>query len=97
MARSLHEQLRQEKYAFRTVTLKAKYSNFEIHTRSRSLRIHTTDLEPILILAQTLLREVLVPGRKVRLIGVRLSHLREQAAPQATLSKWTTVSETRTS
>jgi len=97
LARSLHEQLRQEKYAFRTVTLKAKYSNFEIHTRSRSLRIHTTDLEPILILAQTLLREVLVPGRKVRLIGVRLSHLREQAAPQATLSKWTTVSETRTS
>jgi hypothetical protein len=55
------------------------------------LRIHTTDLEPILILAQTLLKEVVVPGRKVRLIGVRLSNLREQPAPQATLSKWTTV------
>jgi DNA polymerase IV (DinB-like DNA polymerase) len=94
LANSLHEQLRHEKYAFRTVTLKARYSNFETHTRSRSLRIHTTDLEPILILAQTLLKEVLVPGRKVRLIGVRLSNLREQAAPQATLSKWTTVSGT---
>jgi len=94
LAHSLHEQLRHEKYAFRTVTLKARYSNFETHTRSRSLRIHTTDLEPILILAQTLLKEVLVPGRKVRLIGVRLSNLREQAAPQATLSKWTTVSGT---
>jgi DNA polymerase IV (DinB-like DNA polymerase) len=97
LARSLHEQLRHEKYAFRTVTLKARYSNFETHTRSRSLRIHTTDLEPILVLAQTLLKEVLAPGRKVRLIGVRLSNLREHAAPQATLSKWTTVPGTRTS
>jgi DNA polymerase IV (DinB-like DNA polymerase) len=94
LARSLHEQVRHEKYAFRTVTLKAKYSNFEIHTRSRSLKIHTTDLEPILTLAQTLLNEILVPGRKVRLIGVRLSNLQERPAPQATLSKWTAVSGT---
>jgi nucleotidyltransferase/DNA polymerase involved in DNA repair len=86
--------VRHEKYAFRTVTLKAKYSNFEIHTRSRSLKIHTTDLEPILTLAQTLLNEILVPGRKVRLIGVRLSNLQERPAPQATLSKWTAVSGT---
>src|SRR6267378_3266734 len=94
LVKSLHEQLRHEKYAFRTVTLKAKYSNFEIHTRSRSLKIHTTDLEPILTLAQTLLNEILVPGRKVRLIGVRLSNLQERPAPQATLSKWTAVSGT---
>jgi len=45
LARSLHEQLLQEKYAFRTVGLKARYSNFETHTRSRSLKIHTTDLD----------------------------------------------------
>jgi DNA polymerase IV (DinB-like DNA polymerase) len=88
LVKSLHEQLRQEKYAFRTVTLKAKYSNFEIHTRSRSLKIHTTDLEPILLVSQALLREVLLPGRKIRLIGVRLSHLKENVAPQATLSNW---------
>ena len=91
MARSLHEQLLQEKYAFRTVTLKARYSNFETHTRSRSLKIHTTDLEPILVLSQAMLKEVLQPGRKVRLIGVRLSNLREHAAPQATLAKWAAV------
>ena len=91
MARSLHEQVLQEKYAFRTVTLKARYSNFETHTRSRSLKIHTTDLEPILVLSQAMLKEVLQPGRKVRLIGVRLSNLREHAAPQATLAKWAAV------
>ncbi len=91
MAKYLHEQLLHEKYAYRTVTLKAKYSNFEIHTRSKSLKIHTTDLEPILILSQTMLKEVLASGRKIRLVGVRLSSLRERAAPQATLAKWTRV------
>jgi len=93
MAKSLHEQLVHEKYAYRTVTLKAKYSNFEIHTRSKSLKIHSTDLEPILILSQTMLKEVLASGRKVRLVGVRLSNLLERAAPQTTLSKWTPVRE----
>jgi len=93
LAKSLHEQLLQEKYAFRTVTLKARYSNFETHTRSRSLKIHTRDLDPILILSQMMLKEVLSPGRKVRLIGVRLSNLKEHAAPQATLGKWAAVSK----
>jgi len=93
LARSLHEQLLHEKFAYRTVTLKAKYSNFEIHTRSKSLKIHSTDLEPILILSQTMLKEVLTSGRKVRLIGVRLSNLVERVAPQTTLSKWTALRE----
>lgn len=93
LAKSLHEQLLQEKYAFRTVTLKARYSNFETHTRSRSLKIHTMDLDPILILSQMMLKEVLSAGRKVRLIGVRLSNLKEHAAPQATLGKWAAVSK----
>jgi len=92
LAKSLHEQLLLEKFAYRTVTLKARYSNFETHTRSRSLKIHTTDLEPILVLSQMLLKEVLTPGRKIRLIGVRLSNLRERAAPQATLAKWSEIS-----
>ena len=91
LVRSLHEQLHQEKYAFRTVTLKAKYSNFETHTRSKSLRIDTTDLDPILILSQAMLKEVVAPGRKIRLIGVRLSNLKEHPAPQATLGKWVAV------
>jgi len=45
-----------------------------------------------LVLSQMLLREVLIPGRKVRLIGVRLSSLQDHVAPQATLAKWSAVS-----
>ena len=91
LARSLHAQLLAERYAYRTVSLKAKYSDFEIHTRSRSLRVHTTDLEPILVLSQVLLKEVLVSRRRVRLVGVRLSNLTEHPAPQATLARWVSV------
>ncbi len=91
LAKSLHDQLLHEGYAYRTVGLKVKYSDFEIHSRSRSLRVHTTDLDPILVLSQMMLKEVLASGRKVRLVGVRLSNLRERAAPQATLARWASV------
>jgi DNA polymerase IV (archaeal DinB-like DNA polymerase) len=89
LSRSLHTQLLEEGYAYRTVTLKVRYSDFETHTKSRSLKVHATDLDPILILSQMLLKDVLAAGRKLRLVGVRLSNLTERAAPQATLSKWT--------
>ena len=95
LATSLHAQLLKERYAYRTVGLKVKYSDFEIHSRSRSLRMHTTDLEPVLVLSRMMLKEVLASGRKVRLIGVRLSNLAEHAAPQATLGKWVSVGGTR--
>ncbi len=91
LVRSLHAQLLAEHYAYRTVSLKAKYSDFELHTRSKSLRVHTTDLEPIFVLSQVLLKEVLASRRKVRLVGVRLSNLTEHPAPQATLARWVPV------
>jgi len=91
LVRSLHEQLTEEKLAYRTVTLKARYENFETRTRSRSLRIHTTDREPILVLSQLMLKEILLPGRKIRLVGVRLSNLRDRTEPQATLARWAAV------
>ncbi len=95
LAKSLHTQLLKEGYAYRTVGLKVKYSDFEIHSRSRSLRMHSADLEPIRVLSQMMLKEVLASGRRVRLIGVRLSNLTEHAAPQATLGKWVSVGSPR--
>ena len=95
LARSLHAQLLEERYAYRTVSLKVKYSDFEIHTRSRSLKVYTTDLDPILVLTQVLLKEVLRPQRKIRLVGVRLSNLTEHAAPQSTLARWSPVPSAR--
>ncbi|HLE53774.1 MAG TPA: DNA polymerase IV [Thermoplasmata archaeon] len=91
LCRSIHVQLLAEKFAYRTVTLKVRYSDFETHTRSKSLKIHTADLEPILILSQMMLKEVLASGRKIRLIGVRLTNLAERVAPQSSLARWASV------
>jgi DNA polymerase IV (DinB-like DNA polymerase) len=95
LARSLHAQLLEEHFSYRTVSLKVKYSNFELHTRSRSLKVYTADLEPILVLSQVLLKEVLTSGRTIRLIGVRLSNLTDHAAPQATLARWSPIAAAR--
>lgn len=94
MIRDLHAQLREEKLVYRTVTLKTRFSNFETHTRSRSLKVHTPDLEPILVLGQMMLKEVLVSGRKLRLVGVRVTNLRDRAAPQSTLARWESLGST---
>ncbi|OGS49227.1 MAG: hypothetical protein A3K68_05900 [Euryarchaeota archaeon RBG_16_68_13] len=89
MARSLHAGLLEEHLFYRTVTVKVRYSDFETHTRSRSLRIHAAESEPILILSGTMLRELTGGDRKVRLVGVRLSNLADGKGPQATLARWT--------
>lgn len=91
MATDLHRSLREEMLAYRTVTLKLRYADFETHTRSRSLRVHTQELEPVLTLSRTLVRSFL-DGRKVRLVGVRLSGLRREQGPQSTLARWSKVS-----
>lgn len=91
LARALHGQLLAEHFAYRTVSLKVRYSDFETHTRSRSLKVHTTDLDPVLILSQMMLKEILASGRKLRLIGIRLSNLDTRAAPQSSLARWTDV------
>jgi len=88
MIQELHKQALGEKLAYRTVTLKTRFSNFETHTRSRSLRVHTADLDPILVLSQLMLKEILAGGRKLRLVGVRLSNLRDRKEPQSTLARW---------
>ncbi len=91
MARDLHAEILREKLSYRTVVLKVRYSNFETHTRSRSLKVHTSELEPILILSQIMLKEFLSAERRLRLIGVRVTNLRDRAAEQATLARWAPV------
>ncbi len=88
LARALHAELLEEQLTYRTVTVKVRYSNFETHTRSRSLKVHSSDLDPILILSQMLLKDFVASGRKIRLIGVRLSNLKDRREPQVTLARW---------
>ena len=61
----------------RTVTLKVKYQDFRIVTRSRSLDRPVSGREEFLDIGCSLLRTLLPPPRGIRLLGLTLSNLKE--------------------
>ena len=67
--------LRRHNFAGRTITLKYRFSNFETHTRRLTLDSPTNDTRRIFALSCTLLQQSVSPNRKVRLLGISLSHL----------------------
>ena len=66
----------------RTIGIKVRYDDFSIVTRARSLPAPVSDLDTIWEVAIDLLQR-LEPPRPVRLIGVRVAGLDEQAEPVA--------------
>ncbi len=61
---------------FKTVNIKIRFENFETHTRAKTLEFYTDDKEIIKTTAKELMQPFLNAGRKVRLIGVRVSGLK---------------------
>lgn len=66
----------------RTVTVKIKYHDFEIHTRSRSVGTYLRQEGEIFPLVEELLHQPALPERAVRLLGVTLSGLALETADQ---------------
>ena len=71
----------------RTVTLKIKYSNFKLITRSRSFNEPVSDEKTIADTAKQLLEGTLPPPRGIRLLGISLSKFNdgektEKSGPQ---------------
>jgi len=59
---------------FKTVTVKVRYENFETHTRRKTLPFMTSRVQDLKKTAKDLLQAYLRQGRKIRLIGVRVSN-----------------------
>ena len=62
-----------QKLFFKTVTVKVRYENFETHTRSKTLAFMTNRMQDLQKTVRELLKAYLKSGRKIRLIGVRVS------------------------
>jgi DNA polymerase-4 len=69
--------MREDGYRGRTVTLKIRFSDFETHTRSISLREPVDSEETIRRTVFECLKKVEIKKR-VRLIGVRMSNLEKK-------------------
>ena len=85
---SVHPQLAHDGLVYRTVGIKVRFEDFETHTAAKSLKVHSRDREPIVEQGLALVRPFLEDGRKIRLLGVRLSNLRNERPPAVSLSRF---------
>jgi len=78
IAEELQKRLKRSKVAGRTVTLKIKYSDFSMQTRSKTLPYFVSDASILLETAKELLYQEKMKN-SVRLLGISLSNLNTKA------------------
>lgn len=71
-----HDELIALDIQFKTVNIKIRYENFETYTRTKTFGFYTNDKQIVKDTAKYLIQSFLNIGRKVRLIGVRVSGLK---------------------
>jgi DNA polymerase-4 len=71
----ISDSLTKREIAGRTITLKIKYNDFNLNTRSRTIEHYINDKDSILRFANELLLTPLKPQKPVRLLGISISNL----------------------
>jgi len=84
LAEEVCRNLSDESLHCRTVTVKVRYQGFVTRTKARTLPHYTGDPATVCTCAHTLLRDIF-DGRKIRLLGIRLSLFDTCDARQMTL------------
>ena len=84
LAADVQRNLIDEGLRFRTLTVKVRYQGFVTKTRSKTLSHYTSDAATIRTDAQALFRH-LFDGRKIRLLGLRLSGFEKRDRQQTRL------------
>lgn len=75
IAQEVQKEIADSNFQFKTVTVKIRYEDFETHTHGKSLMFPTDSLDDLKETAQGLISPFLQSDKKVRLVGVRVSHL----------------------
>ncbi len=83
IARVVADRLIRKNLQARTVTLKIKYHDFKLATRSQSLDFATDDVKMIRQVVYALLDTATVEASKIRLLGISLSNFGELTQPMA--------------
>ncbi|MCL7415525.1 MAG: DNA polymerase IV [ANME-2 cluster archaeon] len=84
IAVQVHKELMRQGFSFRTVSVKVRQSDFTTFSRAQTLDIYTRDLDVIKKQAKGLVHEFF-DGRKIRLLGIRLSNLSKSTMIQSTI------------
>ena len=75
LAEEVYQEVIENAFRFKTITVKVRYQHFDTHTRSKSLLFPTDDLDILRNNAKRLVAPYLRSKRMVRLIGLRVSTL----------------------
>jgi DNA polymerase IV (DinB-like DNA polymerase) len=78
LARETIEELKAKGLTYKTVTLKIRYEDFETHTHSKTLNLPSDSFEVLISVGRKLLEPFLYSGKKIRLIGIRVSKLKKE-------------------
>jgi DNA polymerase-4 len=85
IAGELERRLKKKKIAGKTVTLKIKYSDFTVQTRSKTLQYFISDKSLIMEAVKDLLYQE-KPKESVRLLGISLANLNTEAGIKKTVA-----------
>ncbi len=75
LAKEVHTDVIANNFKFKTITVRARYEDFDTHTRSKSLVFPTNGLDILKNNAKRLIAPFLRGNKKLRLVGVRVSTL----------------------
>lgn len=82
IARRVWERVEAEQFYGRTITLKVKYADFEIITRSRTFPVSIKKFHFFLQIAKEMIKQVDTSLKKIRLVGLSISNTPEDNPSQ---------------
>jgi DNA polymerase IV (archaeal DinB-like DNA polymerase) len=85
LAESVHKSLVKHRFLFKVVSIRIRYDDFSTYTRSKTVSVWTSDIYVIKRTAMQLLTEFM-GSQKIRLVGVRVSRLRERDSRQTLIN-----------
>jgi DNA polymerase IV (archaeal DinB-like DNA polymerase) len=87
-AKELAGRVRDGNLLFKVAGIKIRFKGFETHTREKTLVGYTNSEEALRKESRFLLEEFERKGRPVRLVGVRVSHLKRETSESTRLDNW---------
>ena len=85
LVESVHSSLLKHHFLFKTITLTVRFEDFSTYTRSKTIPIWTSDVFVIKRTAIQLISEF-IGGRKLRLVGIGVTKLRERDEKQTLIT-----------
>jgi len=80
--------LKNEGYLFKTAGIKVRFAGFDTVTRERTLKDHTSSKQVLITRCKELFKDFEKDGRRIRLVGVRVSSLKKISPKQKDLLAW---------